>query len=626
MTTGNVTPSLDDPAKYVDDHWVAIKQNRAATERKWQLCHAMLHGRQYVEYDTANGSFRDIVSKSTPRRRRRVIRNHMIRFYSSVLGRLVSRSISPTVNPNAFSSESVTASMLARMLCAVWLQQQNLALTNIRSLAHAVAWGKGYIKTLWDETAGPVDPQTGAPDGDVKWEPVSPFNVAFYPETAEFTFEARGGVEARLMPIEEIRRIYGVKPEKALSQGIGGEMLAGLDVTPWSNAVGMSDKMGIVKELMELPGKTFPQGLHVIIAGTDVVKVGVYPYEALAKARLLCYDEVLYRYIPESPEGRGLLVDLAQPQLDYNRLLSQEMEFRDSVAGGGRPMLPHGCGLDARSFDDEPGPLTFKTVGNNVQPYTLQMPQWDPGSNRTALDCLTDMEHIASQHEVSSGTVPRNIESGVAIEALQEGDSQGMMAGIKISESLGLAGALRKGLVLAQQYYTVERTLETVGPDGIPFYFEGFKGADIASLRDVWVEIKSPMPYSRAAQHEKIMSLAQQGVLKDREEILNLLDIGMPNGVVRLPISMDALQAARENDMMRRGEYVSVEDFDDHPEHVQVHNAYRRMPWFRTWPDEHKNTFNEHCKRHEQNIAMAEEQAMAKQIQMAQAGVKPGRA
>lgn len=624
--------NLDNPCQYVSAKWDSIKSSRASLETKWRLLWEMLQGRHYLRLDRASGVLRDYPPYASPKRRVRTTRNHILRFYSAVLARLTSQLPNPCVNPSNLSIEAVTSAILARMLCLEWLESSRLVVTNIRAHAYAVAFGKGYVKTLWDDQAGPVNQQTGKPDGDVRFEAISPFNIVFYPENVQFAYEARGSIEARLMPVDEVERIYGIRPKKLFSAGDANYMPLMTGGGSMASDSG-GDKMCLVKELMELPSPQFKGGLHIITAGDEAIPdqeggepVGPFPYEKLATARELPYAEVWYRYITDNPNGRGLLIDLAQPQMDYNRLRSQEIEFRNAVAGGGRVLLPNGCGIQVRDWNDESaGPITYNLLPNGTKPEVMQMPRWDSAAEQTAMDCLGDMADVASHHEARSGKVPRNIESGVAIEALQEADDLPLITGSQLTDKLGLSAALRHGLILAQSYYDAERVLSAVGPNGIPFYYEGFSKANIASFGTIWVETSSPFPHSRAAQHDKVLRLAEQGVLKDPTEILDKLDMGIPEGFGK-GISLDALQAAKENDVMRRGGtggYVPVEEWDDHQIHVRSHDEYRKFPWFRTLDDKVKNTFKIHVDAHRKYIEQAHQALLQEQMQMQQAGVKP---
>lgn len=178
----------------------------------------------------------------------------------------------------------------------------------------------------------------------------------------------------------------------------------------------------------------------------------------------------------------------------------------------------------------------------------------------------------------------------------------------------------RQTLSLAVEMWDVKRLIKIVGEDGsVDTMF--LAGSDLENGTDIRVEPGSALPTSKAARQALIMDLMDREYIPP-EQGLEILEIG---GAQKLmdQLHSDKRQAQRENVRMKNidpatlmqdeGQIdpmtgqpmpappaVSVNTWDNHKIHIDVHNRYRRGQAFEFLPDEIKAQFELHIQLHKQ--------------------------
>ena len=154
------------------------------------------------------------------------------------------------------------------------------------------------------------------------------------------------------------------------------------------------------------------------------------------------------------------------------------------------------------------------------------------------------------QVEVNQGQVPPNVETGIAIDLLQETATDALAPIVKsMEDSLCRVGKLM--LALAKEFYIEERIINIKGDTG-KSQVKAFKGSDIDSSSNITIETGSSLPRSRAARQARIMQLVQTGILDMRRaykffDSADLRSIGAN-------FEADEAKAGREFDALLAGE------------------------------------------------------------------------
>lgn len=156
--------------------------------------------------------------------------------------------------------------------------------------------------------------------------------------------------------------------------------------------------------------------------------------------------------------------------------------------------------------------------------------------------------------DVSEGSVPPNVEAGVAIDLLQEMSTDRLAPTIKLIET-SLARASKLLLVLAQEFYVEPRLLKIRGGGG-SMQVKKFKGADIKGGVDVQAESGSGLPRTRAGRQARIDNLMEKGLIQPQQawKHYDLADMKS----VAAKFAADEDQAYRENEKMLKGEPLNM--------------------------------------------------------------------
>jgi len=167
--------------------------------------------------------------------------------------------------------------------------------------------------------------------------------------------------------------------------------------------------------------------------------------------------------------------------------------------------------------------------------------------------------------EVTEGSVPPNVEAGVAIDLLQEMATDRWAPAIQQIET-GLARGGRLMISLAQQYYIEPRLLKIHGEGG-KVQVRQFLQSDIDSNVDFHTEAGSGLPRTRAGRQARIEKLLEMGVLRPDQawKYLDLAD--MKSAQTRMQADED--QAEREHDKILRGEPLNPEEYQHAMQAVQ---------------------------------------------------------
>lgn len=272
--------------------------------------------------------------------------------------------------------------------------------------------------------------------------------------------------------------------------------------------------------------------------------------------------------------------------------------------------------------------LRYVHSANIPPPEPIQGLQMPAQVENLAEMLRTAILEISGQSDISRGSVPTGVRSGVAVSYLQEEDDSKIAPTVgNLEDSIALEGSFILNRVA--QYYNTRRIMGYYRRDGV-FDVVKFKGADLKNNTDVISQAGSGMPKSKAARQQFTLELVQLGVLKDPKKIEERLDLGEaePN--------LDDLQIAmanRENQMMLRGMSqvtfdakgelaegddkpiaLPVKKWHNHALHLEQH--YREMS-SEEFDDlaisdaEIVRLFDEHTAMHEQLQAEAMQQQMA---------------
>ena len=542
-------------ATWVKEKYDSCKRTRTEVENVWYRNMSFYLGNQWVVARTPNEGIittaaaggRLYVPKAPPWRVRHTI-NRIKPIIRTELSRVTSQDPSASAVPASSEDEDLFAAHAAEQVWESW-RSRKLAKTKFR---RAMFWtllcGTGFTKQWWDPNAFDKDGQT---QGDIQYEPVSPFHL-FVPDLAEEELEGQSYIiHAFVRNLEWARLNY---PQ--LFEGNPPKMPPLVSATEIMNNAYLKintnnrEDSVLCLEMWIKPGthRDFPQGGMLQLVGDTLVhalgcvKFGAppgMPYQ---------HNEYPFTKYDHIPTGKfyadSVIVDLIDPQMEYNRTRSQITEAKNRMA---KPQLmaPRGS-VDPKRITTEPG-IVIEYMPGFDPPQPMPLQSIPPYVIEELNRILADMEDISAQHEVSKGNVPPGVTAATAISYLQERDDS-VLSSTYDSVEEGQEKTARQVVALVQQFYDIERTIKVTGTDG---YFDSLalKGSQITAGTDIRMEGGSALPISKAAKQAFLMDLMSQGFIPP-DQGLRLMEIG---GVEKLyaQLKIDERQAQRENLRMK---------------------------------------------------------------------------
>lgn len=641
------------------------KNARKSEENDWYINLAFYNGYQYHDWRTVSGK-QGLVEEPNPSNLPRITINRIEPIIRTEIAKTTAQKPSATVVPASNDEDDLLSATAGEQ---VWeaVYDNNRFQTDV--LQKAEFWraitGNGFIKTFWDssykayESVKIEDPLTGEPRierrvayvGDVVQEAVSPFHV-YVPDQSEEDIERQPYVLNVYTKSEEwVRQMFGnvlpkdFKPSKVAASEIQDASL--MDLRGVDNA--KPDAVLII-EMWVKPGqnKWLPNGGLVTIVDTEIVQYsdtgipynhGQYPFAHLQGIS----NGKFYR--------RSVIKNLIPLQREYNRTRSQIIHAKNLMA---KPQMMYDEGsVDPRKITARAGiwipvrPGFAKPTPVPIQPlpnYVIQEVQ----------QLQADFEDISGQHQVSRGE-SGGLTAATAIAYLGERDDA-YLTTIFHSIEAGVEKVARQSLALFVQYVDQARMVKITGADG-SFDAMMLSGADIASGTDIRIESGSALPTSKAARQALVTEWMKMGFIPP-EDGLRILEMGMLKQYYNI-IKIDENSAQRENLMIKRiteemmqefeaswnegaanGDQdkvdpdsgkplqvppmVTVNAWDNHAVHIEVHNRFRKSQAFQLLPDVVKAEFQKHISMHEQAMQMQQmEQMQQMAIQEAsQSGAK----
>jgi hypothetical protein len=562
----------DSLVKKVDD----LRRTRDLLERQWKLNLAFYKGKQYVFY---NRKARRIESLPTdegdkPRYRVRLVSNQIAPNTQSLLSRLVKSKPQFFATPGSTGFEAQKAAEVAENLLEYWWDKFHLTEKREEAMLWAIICGNGFWKITWDDKAGPgmrvmLNPETGEPivnplvqhlfeqrleqagidsseferrvyQGEIRVDVMSPFEVLL-DDTAQVFEDCKYAICAHSMSTDEIQKIYGVRLKPNAVNRYPDETLPGAFGNLESKVVEN------VREIFYgyfLPGEKYPEGRFVVFTKNPSIVLydapWPYPFEQLP----------LVKFPGMRIPGQlwdGSVVEQALPlQKELNRTLSQVIEYKNLTL---KPQMLAPVGSLRQRITDEPGAIfEYNPVAGKV-PESIPLPSLPPYVYEHLQDLGNRLKDIFGLNEIMEGSVPPNVEAGVAIDLLQEAATDRLAPQILLMEkSLERAG--NQMLQLAQKYYQEPRMMIITGSGSKP-KIEQFEDADLIKGVSVKVEAGSGLPRTRAGRQARVLQMLQLGVISPAKayKYLDMADFKS----LQMQFEADEEQAMREHDKLLDG-------------------------------------------------------------------------
>lgn len=570
-----------DPRKKKLDHLELIqrrdlaRESRRAWENDWYLNLSYLNNEQDVAFVEESSTLLRLDSEDEDERRS--VHNIMLKIARIERAKILRTKPRPTAMPANNDDKAYTT---ARILEA-YFDQLMWEWDFPRRMRHSIYWliatGNVFYKWYWNN----------GPQVDV----VPPFEI--YPDPYVREFEhARWAIHSRFYDLETAWDMYGdlsgakknhlaasdTRPLSPIEQRIYSDISGGTE----SGLEGIN-----INEYWEPPRGKF-KGRYIVFSDSGIIYEDEYPYE---------HGELPFTHVTHIVRSQ---TKWAASIMDYLRGLQDELNLSEAqnvqnrILMNGKWWIPANLELEAEPDGSARQVLRGVRGPAGIKPEFIQpsgYPAWageSPGRYREA------MQDMASQHEVSNGQTPGRVESGQALQLLQESDDAVIRDAIDSHEE-GVARGFWQSAALFKQYGDAQLMVRAYDENGALDVQELLKDDVDLDFR-VRVQTTTALPTSAAGKSDRVLNWLQYGVIGP-EDARELLDLSSENPSL-LPYLRDKLSAGQENVKLKRGEDVIPSMWEDHDVHLDEHYKFMKTEEFKHLPEEAQEAFIQHTEMH----------------------------
>lgn len=550
----------------------SLKRGRQSFDRQWKLNLAFYKGKQWSYIDRNLGRIVTLATEDgdKPRFRVRIVSNQIITGAHSLLAKYTKTKPIMGASPSSSSDSDVKAAQMAESLMEHWWGEFQMEDLMGEALLWGIIAGQGYWKITWDNQAGKpmrfmLDPRTNQPIvdeaakesmkaqmaafgqqpqettvylGDIKIEAMSPFDVFLDPAAKTFS-ECKYAICVHHLTPDEIRARWRKEVTPDSTAAAQDTML------PFQNAEdAASPTLKRVYVGYFRPQPALPKGRYVVWTNepNEILQDGPWPFP-FNELPLVKFPGLR---VPGSVYDTSVVEHAIPLQKELNKTISQIVEYKNLTI---KPRVWAPVGSIRQRLTNEPGAVYEFVPIAGLRPEIEQLPSMPPYVFEHLKEVSSRLRDVFSLQEVTEGSVPPNVEAGVAIDLLQEMATDRLAPTVKLIE-LALERAGNLMLQLAQKYYIEPRMLKIKGSGG-GIQVRKFTQADISGGISVNVEAGSGLPRTRAGRQARIQSYVEMGVIKP-DQAYKYLDIADLKGVAKM-FQADEDMAYREHDKLIQG-------------------------------------------------------------------------
>lgn len=290
-------------------------------------------------------------------------------------------------------------------------------------------------------------------------------------------------------------------------------------------------ELTLLSEYWEAPSEALPKGRLLVIGGNELLyptspeedaeglPQGLVPYTAF-------YDERR----PYDPYGRAMVRDLISPQKIINTqwgLALQEQGLAgigqwvgfdvpgvfDQVTNvaGGHIKVPLHSAVMSKSLDE---------IIHKVGPVSVSPDRW-----RMIEQALKHMFDIGSYHEIQRGQVPPGVDSGIAVQLLQEAEAGQLSDAVEEDKNSYIEWGRQQLKIARWGYDADEERWLPVHRQDLDFMVESITGEDLPDPDDIDIDLEGFKPQSQAAMRADIKEFVDKGWMAPQKG-LQLMDLG----------------------------------------------------------------------------------------------------
>ena len=578
-------------------------------------------GRQHIDWSLRDRQWKDLppvdgTIRVTMNYIRPILRSRMQRLMSSELAwRVIPRSNDHEEKDRCVVGENVIKARFAASEMDAKIRQ---------GLTLADCAGVSYLKQFWNPNIGtkvqaqvvlphpatgepatyPVDPE-GRPLADDRGDPLDGsdlafsyrpgdtdtalrtiFNVRVNPDASglESADGFRWLMDSEVLPISVVKERYGQRARKVQSaEGISamrqfenivraispGRSDVGNDLLSGRSGQNIPDRdLTLLTEYWEAPTAAMPEGRLIVIAGSELLYPLTVDEEGLPQG-FVPYVELYSERRPFDAGGRPIVDDLTGP----NRVINKQWScilMEQHLAGVGQwamfdipglsEQITNGAGAHVKI--PVQSALANRSIGDLIQ--RIQGAQSSPDRWRMIQEAKATMFDLGNFHEIQRGSVPPGVDSGVAVQLLQEAENGQLHDAVRTLKRSLVRWSRQTGMIAKWGYGEDEARWVSVQRPDLGYLIESVKGTDLPDFESMDIDLEGFKPTSRAAQNAEIKDAMKEGWIDPRQG-LGLMDLGRGIEGVFESQTRQYTKARRENLAIEKGEFQIIEGPPNQP-------------------------------------------------------------
>lgn len=466
---------------------------------------------------------------------------------------------------------------------------------------HKYIFGEGYILVDWNSSKGDLHPKYvqlrnanklkkdgSLPDqfsevpvkvGDVEFSSILPWNILL--ECTEDFCDVKNAMIKSVMHIAEIKKKY----PKAMSSEIAKNNLKEFNVNSLSKET-LVDRLPVYT-FYHKADEDFPQGkkitfIHNMILETEDLG---FSHGELPFLRLSDID------IPGQLHGMSRYQQVLSLQNAHNNL-SQSIMKNEFLMSAPKWMMPKG----ACKVEQLANSRTIVTYQGPVAPQLVQMNPTSPTTFAFRDKTESELGQIFGVHPISRGEPPKGITAAVALQFLNEQETERGISDIAKHNQFIKELAIRSISVAGDNYKADDgRMLRVLGKEN-RHLIKTFDTANLSKDYDVRIQNSSALPTSKAAQMERIIYTMQYAPnLFTPERWAELLEFGSVEKMHTL--ATEAIHSAESTvqDILEGHPTLDPEEWEDLITHLRVYyKALQKRSFKEEVPEDRRELFKLH--------------------------------
>ncbi|HEY5689538.1 MAG TPA: hypothetical protein VIS27_14630 [Yeosuana sp.] len=458
---------------------------------------------------------------------------------------------------------------------------------------HRLIFGEGFLEVGYDKNLGDLSPKYVAAKrknkldkediriGDVSFTHQLPWNVLL--ENINDYSKLKSVIIKELCDIDELKDEF---PEKA------GELKLDKMSTSFNISTLRDESIGnnvMVYNFYYKADKHCPEGRHIKMVGNIILKdedLG-YSHGGLPILRLTDLD------IPGMLHGVSRYSQVLILQNAHNNL-SQSIMKNEFLLSAPKWMMPKG----ACKIEQLGNGRTIVQYQGAVPPQLVQMNPTSPTSLALRDNIMGEIGMIFGVHQVSRGEPPKGITAAVALQFLNEQETERSISDIAKHNNL-VVELHRMAVSVAGDYYDVDdgRLLRVLGKNNRHMVTQ-FDASNLHKDYDIRMQNSTALPQSKSAQMERIIQTMQYAPdLFTPDRWAELLEFGAVDKMHTLITEAINSAESEEEDILNGMPVNEPQEWEDHIVHLRSHYKKLQSRSFKEeTPVELREAFIEHVK------------------------------